>query len=83
MATLAEDIARWRADLQGTARQVLLRAGLRQLAIGAAAVGVTFAVGRLLGVALARRPTEVGPLRPLPSDVRPFADPRHRSSMRG
>jgi vacuolar iron transporter family protein len=33
--------------------QPALRAGLRQLAIGAAAAGVTFAVGRLLGVALA------------------------------
>ncbi len=32
--------------------QPALRAGLRQLAIGAAAAGVTFAVGRLLGVAL-------------------------------
>lgn len=33
--------------------QPALRAGLRQLAIGAAAAGVTFAVGKLLGVALA------------------------------
>jgi VIT1/CCC1 family predicted Fe2+/Mn2+ transporter len=33
--------------------QPALRAGLRQLAIGAAAAGITFAVGRLLGVALA------------------------------
>jgi len=33
--------------------QPALRAGLRQLAIGAAAAAVTFAVGRLLGVALA------------------------------
>jgi VIT1/CCC1 family predicted Fe2+/Mn2+ transporter len=33
--------------------QHALRAGLRQLAIGAAAAGITFVVGRLLGVALA------------------------------
>lgn len=33
--------------------QPALRAGLRQLAIGAAAAGVTFVVGKLLGVALA------------------------------
>jgi vacuolar iron transporter family protein len=33
--------------------QPALRAGLRQLAIGVAAAGVTFAIGRLLGVALA------------------------------
>ncbi len=33
--------------------QPALRAGLRQLAIGAAAAGVTFTVGKLLGVALA------------------------------
>ena len=33
--------------------QHALRAGLRQLAIGAAAAGITFLVGRLLGVALA------------------------------
>jgi VIT1/CCC1 family predicted Fe2+/Mn2+ transporter len=32
--------------------QPALRAGLRQLAIGAAAAGITFVVGRLLGVAL-------------------------------